>query len=161
MFYDDGDSIDSIENSKYYLSSFTFNERKLKMNIIVNNFIEMSNLKLDTIRILGFSIFKKENLRCEITFSNLRSNAINISNVIMNEHGEIKLFNLNLKMNEEFEMNFESAEVTENIFIDDERLRADCFPEPNSSNEKCLNRKCRWSPSQISNVPWCFVDKKR
>ena len=130
------------------------------MNIIVNNFNDMSNLKLDTIRILGFSLVKKEDLKCRLV-SNSRSSTINILNVNMNEHGEIKLSNLNLNMNEEFEINFESAQVTENIFIDDERLRTDCFPEPDSNEFKCLNRKCRWIPSQISNVPWCFIDKKR
>ncbi len=162
LFYDDGDSIDSIQYSKFFLSNFTFNQKKLKMNIFQNNYLEMSNLKLDVIRILGFNVAKDQNLNFKLTVSNsLRSNLINISNLIMNEHGEIKLINLNLKMNEEFEIDFNAAEVVENIYIDDERLRVDCYPEPNSNEAKCLSRKCVWSPSQIAGVPWCFVDKKR
>ncbi|RXN32332.1 maltase- intestinal-like protein [Labeo rohita] len=34
--------------------------------------------------------------------------------------------------------------------------RVDCFPEPNASQEKCLERGCCWETSSEANVPWCF-----
>ena len=130
--------------SQYFFANFTFNERKLKMNILVNNYAELSNLNLETLRILGFSLSKKDSLSVKVTTANSRINIINIANIDTNEHGEIKLSNLKLKMNEEFEIDFSTATVTENIDINDEKLRVDCWPEPDASETKCLNRKCRW-----------------
>ena len=161
LYYDDGDSIDPLQNSQYYMSKFTFSQKKLKMSITTNGYAEMSNLKLDTIRIFGLFVSRTENLEIRITTPSAKVTILNIGKVDVNEHGEIKLSNLNLKMNEEFEVDFMSTTVTENINLNDERLRTDCFPEPNADEYKCRQRSCVWAPSQYSGVPWCFISKQR
>ncbi|XP_077093999.1 sucrase-isomaltase, intestinal-like isoform X2 [Siphateles boraxobius] len=37
--------------------------------------------------------------------------------------------------------------------------RVDCFPDPNASEQKCLERACCWSPVSEASVPWCFFSK--
>uniref|UniRef100_A0A671MM26 alpha-glucosidase n=1 Tax=Sinocyclocheilus anshuiensis TaxID=1608454 RepID=A0A671MM26_9TELE len=37
--------------------------------------------------------------------------------------------------------------------------RVDCFPHPDASEQKCLERACCWSPVDEANVPWCFFSK--
>ncbi|CAF0824122.1 unnamed protein product, partial [Didymodactylos carnosus] len=57
LFYDDGDGIDTIEQKKYYYATFNWhgNLRKLTINVIENNYLDMKNLKLDTLHIYGLN----------------------------------------------------------------------------------------------------------
>jgi len=159
LFYDDGDSIDSIEKSNYYYSSFLFEGNQLKMTVGKNNYADIGNLKLDTIRIFGFT--SQRNLHVEIISQSRSVQVVNITNVNVNQFGEIKLSNLNLKMTENFEINFKSVNVPEVVNLNDERLRADCFPDPGAYQSKCQERGCVWSPSQTPGIPWCYFGKNK
>ncbi|CAF0715427.1 unnamed protein product [Brachionus calyciflorus] len=163
LFYDDGDSIDSIEKSKYYFSRFIYNNNQLKMIVSQNNYAEMENLKLDTIRILGFGKISGK-MEAEIKIFNSRQNPIvlNLTDLNVNQNGELSLSNLGLKMTQDFEINFKTVLIPEVIDIFDESLRVDCFPDSGATQSKCESgRKCKWTPSQTPNIPWCYIDKTR
>ena len=57
LFYDDGESINSIATKSYYYSKFKWSSsnRQLSINIIENNYLQMSNLILDRITIYGLT----------------------------------------------------------------------------------------------------------
>ena len=57
VFYDDGESIDTIETKSYFYATYNWSaqNRQLKMNIIQNNYNHMSNLILDSFTIYGFN----------------------------------------------------------------------------------------------------------
>lgn len=55
LFYDDGESIDTIESKSYYYASFQYStlDRRLNINVIENNYAHMSNLTLDSLALYG------------------------------------------------------------------------------------------------------------
>lgn len=162
LFYDDGDSIDSIENSKYYFSRFVYNNNQLKMTISNNNYDGMQNMKLDTIRIMGFGkISGRVEALIKIFNNRQAEQVLNLTNINVNEHGELSLTGLNLQMNKNFEINFKPVVIPEVIDLNDDRLRVDCSPDAGASEYRCSERKCSWVPSNTQNVPWCFINKSR
>ena len=34
--------------------------------------------------------------------------------------------------------------------------RFDCYPDPNATEEACVNRGCVWGEPEIPDAPWCF-----
>jgi maltase-glucoamylase len=167
LFYDDGDSIDTIEQSKYYYSRFTFGGNQLKMTINANNYPEISNNILKTIRIFGYAnTILREGKHIEqvrINYPNTRQapQVLLIENVVVTENGELDLNNLNLKMNQDFEIDFKITILPDPVAINDERLRVDCHPDPGSTQSACIQRGCSWAPSSLQKVPWCFISKSR
>lgn len=55
VFWDDGDSIDSIEKSQFFLAKFLFSANKLSMTINNNNYAGISSITLDTVRLMGYA----------------------------------------------------------------------------------------------------------
>lgn len=168
LFWDDGDSIDSIEKSQYYLSKFLFSGNKLTMTINTNNYAGINTLSLDSVRLLGYAeIVAKDSasqseMKIEVR-QNSRIQLLEVADFSVNEHGEIKLSNLNLKMNEDFEITFKQVIIPETIDINDERLRSDCHPDPGASQSRCESRGCTWKQATLTGlaIPWCFIGKTR
>lgn len=161
LFYDDGDSIDSIENGQHFYANFTFSTDELKMTVVNNPTSLMDNLKLNTIRLFGL---QKQVKDVSIIDSNRQT--LNINDIKLNQFGELQLKNLNLNINRDFIIKFNLANITqvapnEQINLNDERLRVDCHPEPNSDEQSCRSRGCVWLQSSTPGIPWCFVNKFR
>lgn len=164
LFHDDGDSIDSIEKSRYFLAKFSYVGNKLKMIINKNGSAELAQnrMYLDTVRVFGFDTSRTSQVQIAIkTASESRFTILNVTNANINSNGAITLTDLNLKITEEFEIDFKAVQVPEVVDLTDERLRADCFPEPGASEWACNNRKCTWASSSIQGIPWCFINKNR
>jgi alpha-glucosidase (family GH31 glycosyl hydrolase) len=53
LFYDDGDSIGTIENEQFYLADFLVSNGELTSKLIKNGYIGMTQIRLDTVRLLG------------------------------------------------------------------------------------------------------------
>nr|XP_031363793.1 maltase-glucoamylase, intestinal [Lonchura striata domestica] len=53
LFWDDGDSIDTIEKENYFLAKYTFSNRSLKTEIVKNGYPGAETLKYNKITILG------------------------------------------------------------------------------------------------------------
>ena len=62
LFYDDGESIDSITSKRYYYATYKWStlENQLTMTVIKNNYSKMSNLILDTLTIYGLDNIPNE-----------------------------------------------------------------------------------------------------
>ncbi|XP_057226042.1 sucrase-isomaltase, intestinal-like, partial [Malurus melanocephalus] len=56
LFWDDGDSIDTIENDNYFLAKYTFNKGSLKTEIVKNGYRGADTLKYNKITILGLKL---------------------------------------------------------------------------------------------------------
>lgn len=168
LFYDDGDSIDSIKNSQFYLSTFAFKGYELSMQIQVKNTNILDGLVLNTIRIMGLG--KTQNSFKNITLiskSNNRLQTLEINNVKVNQFGELQLRNLRLSMISDFVIKFNMSTITTEVTpipeldLNDPYLRIDCHPEFGASESKCLARGCSWISSSVSGIPWCFINKQR
>jgi maltase-glucoamylase len=57
LFYDDGESLDTIALQSYYYASFKWSsdDRQLSFNVTVNNYADMSRLILDSLTIYGWN----------------------------------------------------------------------------------------------------------
>ncbi|XP_077026637.1 sucrase-isomaltase, intestinal-like isoform X2 [Tamandua tetradactyla] len=55
FFWDDGDSIDSVEKEVYFYAEYKFTDRELKTTIIKHGYIAITDQSYDTIQILGLS----------------------------------------------------------------------------------------------------------
>ncbi|ODM93071.1 Maltase-glucoamylase, intestinal [Orchesella cincta] len=53
LFFDDGDSIGTIENEEYFLAEFTVTSKTLTSTVVKNGYPEMSQKKVTTVRLLG------------------------------------------------------------------------------------------------------------
>ncbi|XP_010719642.1 sucrase-isomaltase, intestinal-like [Meleagris gallopavo] len=56
LFWDDGDSIDTIENENYFLARYTFSAGHLKTEILKNGYRGADSLKYNKITILGLKL---------------------------------------------------------------------------------------------------------
>ena len=58
LFYDDGESIDTVRTKSYYYSTFKWSQsqRQLTIQVKENNYPKMSNLTLDSLTIYGLDI---------------------------------------------------------------------------------------------------------
>ncbi|XP_063997509.1 sucrase-isomaltase, intestinal-like [Pogoniulus pusillus] len=56
LFWDDGDSIDTIEKEKYFLAKYTFSKGNLKTEIVKNGYQGADTLKYNKITILGLKL---------------------------------------------------------------------------------------------------------
>ncbi len=129
LFYDDGDSIDTIESSNYFLAKFSFKSGELKMTINLNQTSVMNTLTLETIRIMGLK--KSGNyMKIESIKVNQDGRAVQIlqlDDIKLNQYGELKLRDLKLKMNKDFSIKFNmsgvSGVVLPEINLNDDRLR--------------------------------------
>jgi hypothetical protein len=57
LFYDDGETIDTIEKNLYFYAKYKWSSNKCQLNIEIlqNNYIQMSNLILDSLSIYGLN----------------------------------------------------------------------------------------------------------
>nr|XP_025039028.1 maltase-glucoamylase, intestinal-like [Pelodiscus sinensis] len=53
LFWDDGDSIDSIEKEVYFLAKYTFSEGQMKTKIVKNGYRGVDSLIYNTVQVLG------------------------------------------------------------------------------------------------------------
>ena len=166
LFYDDGDSIDTIKNSQYYFSKFSFKNNQLSMQIINSNAPVMNNLKLNTIRIFGFLSTKSQIERITVTRNN-KEQVLEITSVSVNQFGEIQIRNLDLSMISDFTIKINPSEINtiipvpEELDLNDPYLRVDCHIELGANESECRRRGCVWVQSNVAGIPWCFFEKTR
>lgn len=55
LFWDDGDSIDSIEREEYFYVEYQFSNKVLKATVVKNGYRGIATLAYDTIQVLGFT----------------------------------------------------------------------------------------------------------
>ncbi len=126
LFSDDGESIDTIERKSYYYSTFQWSSsnQQLTMNIIQNNYSNMSHLILDTIAIYG--------LKHIPTIINVNNKHVYAK---VRPYTEIvDIIDIGLPMNKSYtftwsnttSMNIESPK----ILSTNPKYRVDCFPDP-------------------------------
>ena len=162
LFYDDGESIDTVGNQSFYYARFRWSssERRLSMNVIANNYSGMSELVLDTISIYGLHEFpstlnidQKEYLPIRRAFTQI-----------------IDFQGLALPMNESHTLtwsNYQPMRVeAAEILVSSPKYRVDCFPDPSKlsfigfrmSDEACLQIR---PVTRASLVDACGILKRK
>ncbi|UJR29922.1 hypothetical protein I4U23_017469 [Adineta vaga] len=153
LFYDDGDSIDTIGSKSYYYSTFQWSSMKkqLTIDIIVNNYSQMSNLVLDTITIYG--------LKHIPTIINVNNQQFIVKIRPFTEI--VDIIGLRLPMNQNYSFTWSNTtkintELPEYI-LKDPKYRVDCYPDPDVTSNACFARGCVYDSITQSNYPSCYV----
>lgn len=81
LYYDDGDSIGTIEKGEYFLADFAVSNKELKSSVITNGYGDMAQKKLDKIRLLGAGTVSSVmvNGQAHSSFSQLPSGEVSIT----------------------------------------------------------------------------------
>lgn len=140
LFWDDGNSIDSIEHGIYVLYEFHARPNSIALTVTHKNYTDPNNLNFDEIKILG--------LPKQIEKLVVRKNGVvQTSNHVISYDAVKKIGNitgLSLTFGESYTLDF------------NDNLRIDCHPEENASQQSCERRGCTWKSASDPKAPNCF-----
>ncbi|CAF2051540.1 unnamed protein product [Rotaria magnacalcarata] len=157
LFYDDGESIDTVGSKAYYYAKFRWssNTRQLTINVIENNYSSMSNLTLDTLTIYGLN-----DIPLKFTANNK-----DFTPTVRPQSQIIEVKGLALPMGTSHTITWQFSEilsVQRPDFINrDPKYRIDCHPDPNASDFSCRNRGCIWDTSFGHGIVACVVPQEK
>ncbi|CAF3691355.1 unnamed protein product [Adineta steineri] len=157
LFYDDGESINTIGTKSYYYSTFQWSSsnQQLIINVIENNYSFMSNLILDTITIYG--------LKTIPTIINVNNKEFAAKVRPFTQIVDIN--NLGLAMDQSYIFTWtNTASMTiepREIIFSNPKYRVDCFPDPDVTSNACFVRGCIYDPISQSDYPACYIPSKK
>lgn len=151
LFYDDG--ITDVSQGKFFYATFSLRESLLKMHVETNAYDEMGGKFLDKIRIF----VRRPASNVKVNFLLNRARFVFEQNIEYREH-EIILKNLNLPMNQSFELEWSTETLyTPNSF----GPIIDCALDHTSISEaECESKGCFYLESSDV-IPKCFVPENK
>lgn len=129
LFYDDGDSIDTIQTKAFYYATFQWSssQRRLSISVKENSFAGMSTLKLETLTIYGLD---------ELPTS-FKVNGRDIQPRTRPSTQIVDVNGLGLAMGQDAQITWSTSGTTTidlgNIPSADPKYRVDCYPDPSKS----------------------------
>uniref|UniRef100_A0A665W3A9 alpha-glucosidase n=1 Tax=Echeneis naucrates TaxID=173247 RepID=A0A665W3A9_ECHNA len=150
LFWDDGDSRDTVKTGNYIHYTFSVASGMLTMQATHAGYTSPDNLEFENITILGLP-FPPSNVSVTHVGTGTpdTTRLVPTSNIKYDGVKQVLfLSGLNLTVGETYLVQWE-------LVIED-HLRFDCHPEDNADEAKCKARGCIWEPSSIDRVPWCF-----
>ncbi|XP_011923775.1 PREDICTED: maltase-glucoamylase, intestinal-like [Cercocebus atys] len=144
LFWDDGQTKDTVANKVYLLCEFSVTQNRLEVNISQSTYKDPNNLAFNEIKILG---------------TEEPSNVTVKHNDVPTQTSPTVTYDSNLKVAIITDISLllgEAYTVEWSIKIrDDEKI--DCYPDENgASAENCTARGCIWETSNSSGVPVCY-----
>ncbi|XP_023568521.1 maltase-glucoamylase, intestinal [Octodon degus] len=144
LFWDDGESADTVANNYYILCEFSATQNRLDVNISHSNYKDPNNLAFQQIKILG---------------TQEPANVVVRRNGVLTQASPKVTYDPNLKVAIISEINLvlgEAYTVEWSANIKDEE-KIDCYPdEGGSSVALCTARGCVWEESSSPGVPYCY-----
>lgn len=142
LFWDDGDSRDTVSSGNHIHYQFSVTDGSLTMHVTKNGYSDPNNLKFENITILGFSSAPPFVLVSDGTTSNpLPQSQIQYDSVKQ----VLNLRNLELELGKSYTISWEAKAE-----------RIDCYPEEGATKAKCEERGCIWEPLA---VPMCYYSE--
>uniref|UniRef100_A0A9J7ZVC4 alpha-glucosidase n=1 Tax=Cyprinus carpio carpio TaxID=630221 RepID=A0A9J7ZVC4_CYPCA len=140
LFWDDGDSRDTVASGDYIHYQFSMANGVLSMQVAHSGYQDPNNLKFENITVLGVTAapalvtVSDGNTVISLSDSQIQ---YDIYKQVLN------LKNLELELGKDYTVNWE-AKISANI---------DCYPEGGENQAKCEARGCIWEPLS---VPRCY-----
>ena len=155
LFYDDGESIDTIGTKSYYYSTYKWSklENRLIINVIENNYSEMSKKILDSLMIYGL-----ETIPDVIHINNKQFQPKIKSNTSI-----VEVTGLGLSMNQNSTLTWTKSKtnLSSSNVLTDVQYRVDCHPDKYGTSFACIARGCLWEASTDSGLPPCYIPKEK
>uniref|UniRef100_A0A3Q3EIB9 alpha-glucosidase n=1 Tax=Labrus bergylta TaxID=56723 RepID=A0A3Q3EIB9_9LABR len=151
LFWDDGDSRDTVKTGNHIHYQFSVVYGVLTMQVTHAGYRDPANIMFTNITILGVS---DPPTSVSVTHVGTGSHEDSTTAVPKNNtqydvtKKVLSLRGLNLILGESYLVRWE--------LVAEEYQRFDCHPEENADEAKCKARGCTWKQSALQNVPWCF-----
>nr|XP_019950458.1 PREDICTED: maltase-glucoamylase, intestinal-like [Paralichthys olivaceus] len=154
LFWDDGDSRETVKAGNHIHYTFSVDYGVLTMKVTNAGYKDPNNLKFENITILGVPNPPLYANVTHIGTGTLGKSIRVVPNSNIQYDGVKKvlfLTGLSMTLGENYLVQWELESV--------ENPRFDCYPEEHADEAKCKNRGCIWAPSSIEGAPWCFYPK--
>ncbi|XP_076803980.1 sucrase-isomaltase, intestinal-like [Clavelina lepadiformis] len=142
LFWDDGKSIDTIENGKYILVNFQGTQESLSATVVHNDYADASTMSFDHLLIYGVM---------SDDVNTVLLNGVEHSFFIFDAANKVlRITDLNLSLTENWSVVWDGG-----VYVN----RFDCHPETSAvsaTENRCINRGCLWDPVNVPGVPWCY-----
>ncbi|CAF4343495.1 unnamed protein product [Rotaria socialis] len=163
LFWDDGDSLDSVETQTYNYFEFTLTTpNTLTVNALITNYKE-SPMRLDLVKILGIN---KPITSVTVNGKAYSDYLYDFLDQIFLVFNLMTYLSLLISSTIVFLVCYSNAQQCEK---NSTLARFDCYPEKDPSKEKCLARSCCWRlPIDIEkqtidgvfvDVPFCYYPR--
>ncbi|CAN9511486.1 unnamed protein product [Ophioblennius macclurei] len=148
LFWDDGDSRETVETKNYLHYSFSVLYGILTMQVTNDGYKDPNNLKFEDITILGVPYAPKS---VKVTHKGSVTE-VPSSNVTHDSTKEVLfLRGLSLTLGETYLVEWQEKP--------EEYERFNCHPEKDADEATCKARGCEWKQSVIEGAPWCYYPK--
>ncbi|XP_054598752.1 sucrase-isomaltase, intestinal isoform X2 [Nothobranchius furzeri] len=146
LFWDDGDSRDTVKSGNYIHYRFSVVHGALTMQVTHAGYKDPNNLKFEDITVLGVSVPPTS---VTVTDGSQSNTTTNVTGVTYDAAREVLLLhNLSLTLGNTYVVQWDT--------VSEEYQRFDCYPEGNADEAKCKAKGCIWKPSTNEKVPWCY-----
>ncbi|XP_061021942.1 maltase-glucoamylase isoform X3 [Dama dama] len=144
LFWDDGETKDTVANNIYLLCEFSVTQNRLEVKILQSTYTDPNNLAFKEIKILGTQ--KPNNI-------SVKQNGVPIQvspNVTYDSNLQVALITeIDLVLGGTYTVEWD-------VKIRDEE-KIDCYPDESGvSAENCIARGCAWEESSSPGVPFCY-----
>ncbi|XDB49452.1 hypothetical protein AB1E18_003025 [Capra hircus] len=144
LFWDDGETKDTVANNLYLLCEFSVTQNRLEVKILQSTYTDPNNLAFKEIKILGTQ---------ELNNVAVKQNGVPIQvspNVTYDSNLQVALITgIDLVLGETYTVEWD-------VKIRDEE-KIDCYPDQTGvSAENCTARGCAWEGSSSPGVPLCY-----
>ncbi|KAK5868335.1 hypothetical protein PBY51_009361 [Eleginops maclovinus] len=147
LFWDDGDTRDTVKTGNHIHYDFSVTAGVLTMQVTHAGYKDPNNLIFENITVLGVL-----GEPVSVTITSIRKNeATRVPKANINYDAVKKvmfLTGLPMIVGESYKVSWEVQLI--------EYQRFDCYPEENTDESKCKARGCIWQPTDLERVPWCF-----
>ncbi|KAK3570325.1 hypothetical protein QTP86_017161 [Hemibagrus guttatus] len=145
LFWDDGDSRDTVSSGAYIHYQFSVVQGVLIMQVRHNGYVDPNNLVFENITVLGLNKPPKSVTINDIdTVTTLPESNIQYDSV----KRVLYLRNLQLQLGKSYTLTWDT--IVESL------QRFDCYPGETATEEVCTKRGCIWEPLNLNGVPWCY-----
>ncbi|XP_029922224.1 maltase-glucoamylase, intestinal [Myripristis murdjan] len=149
LFWDDGDSRETVQNGNYIHYKFSVVYGVLTMQVTHAGFQDPNNLRFENITVLGVPY---PPMSVSVTEGNNITNVLSADKIHHDSSKKVLfLRGLSLSLGKTYIVQWDQ--------VMEEYQRFDCYPEENSDEAKCKERGCIWEPSHFERVPWCYYPK--
>ncbi|NXK88246.1 MGA protein, partial [Formicarius rufipectus] len=144
LFWDDGESTDTIESGKYIYYDFTCADNSLVLSAAVNNYNDPNLLKFEEVRMFGVAQ--------KISSVTVYHNDVVQAHPLTVNYDDVKktvlITGLQLELGKSYTLKWEQH------LNDNERF--DCHPGPDATKEKCEQLGCAWQVTSTPGAPFCY-----
>nr|XP_042130483.1 maltase-glucoamylase, intestinal [Peromyscus maniculatus bairdii] len=144
LFWDDGQSKDTVTTNTYLFSEFSVTQNHLNVTISSPNYKDPNNLAFQEIKIFGTEEIANARVKQNGVFSQMSPQITYNSSMKV-----ATITDIHLMLGEAYIVEWDNVRDLEKI---------DCYPDEDGATEaKCTARGCIWEESSSSGVPYCYI----